>query len=250
MAASQRVDAVEDGVPTANGAGTRARYVALIADGNARWAAQRGGSVADGHEAAADTVTARLADARALGIEELTVYALSTENWSRPPLEVNGLVDLLARRIELDAPRLHGAGVRIRFIGRAGGLSPRLVAAMGDAELLTAANTGIRLFVALNYGGRAEILDAARRFRGTSEQEFREFLYAPEMHDPDVIIRTGGERRLSNYLLWQAAYAELVFCEALWPDFDRRTLEACLGEFARRQRRFGGRLAATETTSA
>jgi undecaprenyl diphosphate synthase len=222
-----------------------ARCVAIICDGNARWAEANGLSVKAGHEAAAGTVLARIDDATELGVEELTIYSFSTENWSRPSEEIDGLVDLLARRIERGAPRLHGEGVRMRFIGRREGIAPSLVEAIERAEALTASNVGLRLFVAFNYGGRAEILDAARMFRGSTEQEFRELLYAPEMHDPDMIIRTGGERRLSNYLLWQAAYCELVFCDELWPDFTRQAFEAALAEFARRQRRFGGRAATT-----
>ena len=246
MAVRQRAPVgADNGRVAPHGAGASARYVALIADGNARWAEQRGASVADGHEAAADAVMARLADAQQLGVEELTIYALSTENWSRPPIEVDGLVGLLTERVGSDTPRLHRAGVRIRFIGRQEGLSPQLVQAMRNAEALTRENSGIRLFVALNYGGRAEILDAARRFDGQTEREFRELLYAPEMHDPDVIIRTGGERRLSNYLLWQAAYCELIFREELWPEFGRDAFEQSLGEFTRRERRFGGRAAGT-----
>ena len=234
-------DCMSDGGPTA-------RHVALIADGNARWAKRHGVSVAQGHEAAADTVLARLLDAEELGVAELTVYAFSTENWSRPAIEVDGLVALLTRRIARDTPQLHERNVRIRFIGRREGLSRPLELAMREAEELTARNDGIGLFMAINYGGRAEILDAAKSFRGTTEQEFREFLYAPEMHDPDVIIRTGGERRLSNYLLWQAAYAELVFRDDLWPDFDRTAFEAALADFSGRVRRFGGR--APSATSA
>jgi undecaprenyl diphosphate synthase len=218
-----------------------AHYVAIICDGNARWAEANSLSVRAGHEAAADTVLARIDDATELGVEELTIYSFSTENWSRPSEEIDGLVDLLARRIERETPRLHEEGVRMRFIGRREGIAPSLVEAIERAEALTASNVGLKLFVAFNYGGRAEILDAARSFHGATEQEFRELLYAPEMHDPDVIIRTGGERRLSNYLLWQAAYAELVFCEELWPDFTRLAFEGALAEFPHRQRRFGGR---------
>jgi undecaprenyl diphosphate synthase len=218
-----------------------ARSVALIADGNGRWAEEHGLSVAEGHEAAADTVIARLADAEDLGVRELTVYAFSTENWGRPPSEVAALIDLFAQRVAQDLERLHRKGVRIRFLGRLKGLADRHLETMRRAEALTANNPGLKLFVAFNYGGRAEILDAARAFHGGSEQEFRELLYAPEMHDPDVIIRTGGERRLSNFLLWHAAYCELVFRDELWPDFDRRAFETALAEFASRQRRFGGR---------
>jgi undecaprenyl diphosphate synthase len=149
---------------------------------------------------------------------------------------------MFARRIDRETPELHEEGVRIRFIGRRGDPVPaELIERMHWAEQVTAGNTRIRLFVAFNYGGRAEILDAARSFAGETEKEFRSHLYAPEMHDPDLIIRTSGEQRLSNYLLWQGAYSELVFRDELWPDFSREAFEESLEEFAARQRRFGGR---------
>jgi undecaprenyl diphosphate synthase len=218
-----------------------ARYVAIITDGNGRWARAHGVSVNEGHSAGADTVKARLRDAAELGIEELTVYSFSTENWSRPVEEVQGLMEMFSRRIAGETPELHEEGVRMRFIGRREGIGEELSEQMRWAEALTAENRRITLFVAFNYGGRAEILDAARRFTGSSEEEFRACLYAPEMHDPDLIIRTSGERRLSNYLLWQSAYSELVFREELWPNFTREALEESLAEFAERRRRFGGR---------
>jgi undecaprenyl diphosphate synthase len=218
-----------------------ARYVAIITDGNGRWARAHGVSVNEGHSAGADTVKARLRDAAELGIEELTVYSFSTENWSRPAEEVQGLMEMFSRRIAAETPELHREGVRMRFIGRLDGVAEALREQMRWAEELTAENRRITLFVAFNYGGRAEILDAARRFSGDTEEEFRACLYAPEMHDPDLIIRTSGERRLSNYLLWQSAYSELVFREELWPDFTREALEQSLAEFAERRRRFGGR---------
>jgi undecaprenyl diphosphate synthase len=228
--------------PTERGsAGTVARYVAIITDGNGRWARARGLSVNDGHSAGADTVKARLRDAADLGIEEFTVYSFSTENWSRPVTEVQGLMEMFSRRIAGETPELHEEGVRMRFIGRREGIGRELAAQMDWAEELTRANSRITLYVAFNYGGRAEIVDAARRFRGSSEEEFRACLYAPEMHDPDIIIRTSGERRLSNYLLWQSAYSELVFRDELWPDFTREALEQSLAEFSARRRRFGGR---------
>jgi undecaprenyl diphosphate synthase len=227
--------------PVAGARPTTARYVAIITDGNGRWAQARGLSVQEGHSAGADTVKARLRDAVQLGIEELTVYSFSTENWSRSDEEVQGLMRMHSQRILLETPELHEEGVRMRFIGRREGIEDKLVEQMAWAEALTSGNDRITLFVAFNYGGRAEIVDAARRFNGTTEEEFRACLYAPEMHDPELIIRTSGERRLSNYLLWQGAYAELVFRDELWPDFSREDLEACLDEFALRQRRFGGR---------
>jgi len=221
--------------------GGRVRYLAIITDGNGRWARARGKPVNDGHSAGADTVKARLRDAADLGIEEFTVYSFSTENWTRPPSEVQGLMEMFSQRIVGETPELHEEGVRMRFIGRRTGVSESLIEQMQWAEELTAANSTITMFVAFNYGGRAEILDAARRFQGTTEDEFRACLYAPEMHDPDLIIRTSGERRLSNYLLWQSAYSELVFRDELWPDFTREALEQSLAEYTERRRRFGGR---------
>jgi undecaprenyl diphosphate synthase len=251
-----------------------ARFVAIITDGNGRWARARGLPVGMGHEAGADTVKARLRDAVSLGVRELTVYSFSTENWSRPAEEVKGLMEMLSRRIAGETPELHAEGVRMRFIGRREGLSRELIEQMCWAESLTDANDTITLFVAFNYGGRAEILDAALRFAAkraaqpaegklaetgmradgeclpasvealapqSDEAQFRACLYAPEMHDPDLIIRTSGERRLSNYLLWQSAYSELVFRDELWPDFTREALEQSLAEFSARRRRFGGR---------
>jgi undecaprenyl diphosphate synthase len=219
----------------------RARYLAIITDGNGRWARMRGLPVNEGHNAGADNVKARLRDAAEFGIEELTVYSFSTENWSRPIEEVQGLIAMFAKRIASETPELHSEGVRMRFIGRREGIAPELLERMKAAEALTQENKRITLYVAFNYGGRAEFLDAARAYQGGDEQEFRKHLYAPEMHDPDVIIRTSGERRLSNYLLWQSAYSELVFRDELWPDFSREALEQSLAEFSGRCRRFGGR---------
>jgi undecaprenyl diphosphate synthase len=148
---------------------------------------------------------------------------------------------LFSERIMEETPELHEQGVRMRFIGRREGVSKKLAEQMDWAEATTAANDRITLFVAFNYGGRAEILDAAARYEGGGEEAFRNLLYAPEMHDPDLIIRTSGERRLSNYLMWQSAYSELVFRDELWPDFDRAAFEAALAEYGERRRRFGGR---------
>jgi undecaprenyl diphosphate synthase len=224
------------------GPGGQARYVAIITDGNGRWAQRRGLPVIAGHEAGADIVKARLRDAVEFGIHELTVYSFSTENWSRDENEVAALMEMFGRRIELETPELHAEGVRMRFVGRrAAPVPPALVQRMEWAEALTADNARITLFVAFNYGGRAEIVDAARNFTGTTEEEFRAHLYAPDMHDPDLVIRTSGEQRISNYLLWQTAYSEFVFRDELWPDFSRQAFEASLDEFAARRRRFGGR---------
>ncbi len=218
-----------------------ARYVAIITDGNGRWAEQRGLPVVEGHRAGADTVKARLRDAVELGVEELTVFSFSTENWARPQEEVEGLMQMFGERIDAETPELDAEGVRMRFLGRRQGVDKGLVERMTWAEEMTATNNRITLFVAFNYGGRAEIVDAARTFEGGSEEEFRRHLYAPEMHDPDLLIRTSGEQRVSNYLLWQCAYSELVFRDELWPDFDREAFEGSLREFDDRRRRFGGR---------
>jgi undecaprenyl diphosphate synthase len=223
------------------GESARARYVAIITDGNGRWAQSRGLPVLAGHEAGADTVKARLRDAVDLGVEELTVYSFSTENWNRSRAEVDGLMAMFARRIDLETPELDEQGVRMRFIGRRGALDAELLRRIEWAEEKTAANDRITLFVAFNYGGRAEIVDAARTFTGETEEEFRRHLYAPDMHDPDLLIRTSGELRISNYLLWQVAYSEFVFRDELWPDFSREAFEASLEEYAARRRRFGGR---------
>jgi undecaprenyl diphosphate synthase len=220
---------------------SRARYVAIITDGNGRWAQGRGLPVIEGHRAGADVVKARLRDAVELGVEELTVYSFSTENWARPRPEVDGLMAMFAERIDRETPELDEEGVRMRFIGRRGRLGADLLERMEWAEERTAGNERITLFVAFDYGGRAEILDAARTFTGETEDDFRRHLYAPEMHDPDLLIRTSGEQRISNYLLWQCAYSEIVFRDELWPDFTREVFEESLAEFERRRRRFGAR---------
>jgi undecaprenyl diphosphate synthase len=217
------------------------RYVAIITDGNGRWAQRRGLPVVAGHRAGADVVKARLRDAVELGVEELTVFSFSTENWTRPHEEVEGLMEMFDERIAGETPELDEQGVRMRFIGRREGLQPQLIERMRWAEETTAANDRIVFYVAFNYGGRAEIVDAARSFQGDSEEEFRRHLYAPEMHDPDLLIRTSGEQRTSNYLLWQCAYSEIVFRDELWPDFDRAAFEDSLREYESRRRRFGAR---------
>jgi undecaprenyl diphosphate synthase len=218
-----------------------ARYVAIITDGNGRWAQGRGLPVLEGHRAGADVVKERLRDAVELGIEELTVYSFSTENWSRSAEEVSGLMRMFGERIDAETPELREEGVRMRFVGRREGVAEDLVRRMEWAEAETAGNDRIVLYVAFNYGGRAEILEAASRFEGGSEEDFRACLYAPEMHDPDLLIRTSGEQRISNYLLWQCAYSELVFRDELWPEFSRASLEESLREYEARQRRFGAR---------
>jgi undecaprenyl diphosphate synthase len=216
-------------------------YVAIITDGNGRWAERQGLAPVEGHRAGADVVKARLRDAAEFGIRELTVFSFSTENWTRPAEEVTGLMQMFGERIDAETPELNDEGVRMRFIGRREGVAPGLVERMDWAEDLTRQNERITLFVAFNYGGRAEIVDAARSFQGGSEEEFARHLYAPEMHEPDLLIRTSGEQRISNYLLWQCAYSEFVFREELWPDFSREAFEQSLAEYESRRRRFGAR---------
>src|SRR5436305_190604 len=218
-----------------------ARHVAIIMDGNARWAADHGVPVLEGHREGARTLKQTVRDAVSLEVEELTVYAFSTENWTRPRAEVEGLMAMFAELIESETPELDEEGVRMVFIGRRDEVSPRLQDRMAWAERVTAENSRMTLFVAFNYGGRAEIVDAARRFDGGDEDDFQKLLYAPEMSDPELLIRTSGEHRLSNYLLWQSAYSELVFSDVLWPDFDKDDLAAALEEYAARERRFGAR---------
>ena len=215
--------------------------VAIIMDGNGRWATERGLPVLEGHRRGAKTMKQTVKDAVALGIRELTVYAFSTENWSRPSDEVAGLMEMFAELIVSETPELDDEGVRMRFVGSRRGVSDSLLKQMDWAEAETAANTRLALFVAFNYGGRAEILDAAERYEGGGEEAFAKLLYAPEMSDPELVIRTSGEKRLSNFLLWQSAYSEFLFSDVLWPDFDRAELEAALREYASRQRRFGAR---------
>jgi undecaprenyl diphosphate synthase len=218
-----------------------ARHVAIIMDGNGRWAGQRGLNVLEGHREGARALKRTVQNSVKLGIEELTAYTFSTENWTRPDPEVEGLMALFAEMIQSETPELDEEGVKMRFIGRLEGVSGELQRQMEWAEGKTAGNTRMTLFVAFNYGGRAEILDAAERYSGGGEEEFARLLYAPDMTDPDLVIRTSGEIRLSNFLLWQSAYSELVFSEVLWPDFDMADLEAALQEFESRQRRFGAR---------
>jgi undecaprenyl diphosphate synthase len=218
-----------------------ARSVAIIMDGNARWAAEHGLPTLAGHSAGVDTLKQTVKDSVKLGIEELTVYAFSTENWSRPEDEVSGLMEIFAERIERETPELNDEGVRIRYVGRREGIDPELIRRMEWSEAETSANTRLRLFVAFNYGGRAEIIDAAARYGGGGDEEFAKLLYAPDMSEPDLLIRTSGERRLSNFLLWQTAYSELVFTDTLWPDFDEAELAAALAEYGARERRYGAR---------
>ena len=215
--------------------------MAIIMDGNARWATQRGLPVLEGHREGARVLKQTVRDARALGVEELTVYAFSTENWARPAAEVGGLMEMFVDLIESEVPELHEEETRVRFMGKRDRLPQLLREGMEWAEDLTREHRDRTLCVAFDYGGRAEIIDAALAYQGGGEEEFRRHLYAPEMKDPELLIRTSGEQRLSNFLLWQSAYSELYFSEKLWPDFDRQELERALSEYSSRQRRFGAR---------
>jgi undecaprenyl diphosphate synthase len=219
----------------------RPRCVAVIMDGNARWAREHGLGLLEGHREGARTLKRIIRVLGAVGIDELTVYAFSTENWTRPPAEVSGLMELFAELIESELPELHEEGVRVRFVGRRDRISSDLRERIEWAEDLTRENSARKLFVAFDYGGRAEILAAAEAYAGGGESQFRAHLFAPEMADPELVIRTSGEQRLSNFLLWQSAYSELYFSDKLWPDFDRDELERALAEYASRQRRFGAR---------
>ena len=210
-------------------------------DGNARWAQARELPVLAGHREGAQALKRTVRHAVKHGVEELTVYAFSTENWSRPRDEVEGLMGMFAELIASETPELDEEGVRMMFIGRRDEVSAELREKMGWAEEKTRENDRMKLFVAFNYGGRAEMIDAAERYTGGGEEEFAKLLYAPGMSDPDVLIRTSGEQRVSNFLLWQTAYSELYFADVLWPDFDEEHLVAALGDIAARERRYGAR---------
>ncbi|HEX3806254.1 MAG TPA: polyprenyl diphosphate synthase [Gaiellaceae bacterium] len=222
--------------------------VAIILDGNGRWAKRRGLPVAAGHRAGARNVRRAVEAAIDLGVHDLSIFAFSTENWSRPKDEVDALMEIFAETIERELPDLVDEGVRVRFIGRRDRAPVELQRRMGAMEDRTALNTRINLWVAIDYGGRAELVEVARRIVESGvdpaeidENVFAANLYAPELPDPDLLIRTSGELRISNFLLWQLAYTELVFADKLWPDFDARDLRAALAEYASRRRRFGGR---------
>ena len=228
--------------------GEEARTVAIIMDGNGRWAERRGLPVAEGHQAGTRALRRTVEAAIDLGLETLVVYAFSTENWSRPAGEVDSLMDIFGETIERELPDLVRQGVRTRFIGRRDRASAALQEQMARLEEETAANDRLNLWVALDYGGRAEIVEAARRLveagidpAQMDENVLRANLYAPELPDPDLLIRTSGELRISNFLLWQLAYSELVFTDTLWPDFGHAELEQALAAYANRRRRYGGR---------
>jgi undecaprenyl diphosphate synthase len=227
------------------------RHVAIIMDGNGRWAAQRGLPRTEGHRRGVEALRRTVRAAGDLGIAILTIFSFSAENWTRPQSEIRDLMGLLRRFIRNDLADLHRSNVRVRIIGEREDLSPDIAGLLKEAEDLTQNNTGLILVVAFNYGARQEIARAARRAAAevaagrlqpsaVTAELLARHLDAPDLPDPDVIIRTSGEQRLSNFLLWQAAYSELVFVPVYWPDFDRATLEGAIAEYQRRERRFGG----------
>jgi undecaprenyl diphosphate synthase len=222
-----------------------AKAVAIIMDGNGRWAATRGVSVAEGHRAGSRALRPVVEEAIDLGIESLAVYAFSTENWSRSPDEVGALMEIFGETIDRELHDLAKEGVHTSFVGRRDRAPAWLQEKMAELERATEHERRLHLWIAFDYGGRAEIVEAARRAAASGaeldEESFSEFLYAPAMPDPDLVIRTSGERRVSNFLLWQSAYAEYVFTETLWPDFGPDELRAAIEEYASRRRRFGGR---------
>jgi undecaprenyl diphosphate synthase len=228
--------------------GAKPYHVAIIMDGNGRWAKRRHLPVSAGHRAGVQSVRRVIEEARDLGLGQLTLYSFSTENWSRPAEEVEGLMRLHIEMIDSEVPTLHKNNCRVLFVGRRDELSDELLARMRWAEELTAANTRMILFIAFNYGGRREIVDAVQRAAaggqgpaGITESDIAAHLYSPLMRDPDLVIRTSGEKRLSNFLLWQTAYSELYFTDKLWPDFDKAELRQALADYAARHRRFGRR---------
>jgi undecaprenyl diphosphate synthase len=228
--------------------GAKPYHVAIIMDGNGRWARRRHLPVSAGHRAGVQAVRRVIEEARDLGLGQLTLYSFSTENWNRPAEEVEGLMRLHIEMIDSEVPTLHKNNCRVVFVGRRDELSEELLARMQWAEDLTAANTRMILFIAFNYGGRREIVDAVRQAiaagqdpAGIIESDVAAHLYSPLMRDPDLVIRTSGEKRLSNFLLWQTAYSELYFSEELWPDFGKASLRRALDDYAARDRRFGRR---------
>jgi undecaprenyl diphosphate synthase len=238
-------DAIDEATVTALPA-----HVAIIMDGNGRWASKRLLPRFEGHRRGVEALRRTVRAASEIGIRYLTLYSFSSENWSRPRLEVDYLMGLVKRFVRNDLAELHASNVRVRIIGDRQGLDGELAGLLADAESLTAANSGLTLVVAFNYGARQEIASAARRLAemvaaGTLKpEEITPDLLAGSLHtadipDPDLVIRTSGEKRLSNFLLWQAAYAEFVFMPLLWPDFDRVALETALAEYGARNRRFG-----------
>jgi undecaprenyl diphosphate synthase len=232
------------------------RHVAIIMDGNGRWAAARGLPRVEGHRRGVEALRRTVRAAADIGISVLTIFSFSSENWSRPPAEIRDLMGLLRRFIRKDLAELHKSNVRVRVIGEREGVDRDICLLLQEAEDLTRGNDGLTLIVAFNYGSRQEIANAARRLavevaqgrlsaREISPERLAAYFHAPDVPDPDMIIRTSGEQRLSNFLLWQAAYSELVFTPVNWPDFDRAALEDAIAEYRRRERRFGGLVANT-----
>ena len=232
------------------------RHVGIIMDGNGRWAAARGLPRAEGHRRGVEALRRTIRAAGEIGISFITIFSFSAENWSRPASEIGELMGLLRRFIRNDLADLHKSNVRVRIIGERQALDPDIGRLLTEAEELTKGNDGLTLVVAFNYGARQEITRAARRITqevvegklvpaDITTETVGGFLDAPDLPDPDLIIRTSGEQRLSNFLLWQSAYSELVFLPTYWPDFDRATLEAAISEYQQRERRFGGLVAKT-----
>jgi undecaprenyl diphosphate synthase len=224
------------------------RAVAIIMDGNGRWAQRRGLPVAEGHQAGTRALRRTVEASIDLGIESLAVYAFSTENWARSADEVQDLMEIFEETIVRELPDLTAQGVRTRFIGRRDRAPEELQARMAELERATEANSRLALWIAFDYGGRAELVEAARALvaagvapNDVNEERLAAELSAPHMPDPDILIRTSGELRLSNFLLWQIAYSELYFTERLWPDFGRPDLEQAIDGYSSRRRRFGGR---------
>jgi undecaprenyl diphosphate synthase len=222
-----------------------ARAVAIIMDGNGRWAAGHGVTVAEGHRAGSRALRPVVETAIDAGVESLAVYAFSTENWARSADEVSALMEIFGETIDRELLDLAEQGVRTQFVGRRDRAPDWLQAKMRELEEATAGETRLSLWIAFDYGGRAELVEAARRIAESGEhvdeETFARHLYAPEMPDPDLVIRTSGELRVSNFLLWQSAYAEFVFIDTLWPDFGPDEFRAAIEDYASRRRRFGGR---------
>jgi len=251
MPQAPKIDPVDDKIDATTGAAPVPAHVAIIMDGNGRWAAARGLPRVEGHRRGVEALRKTVRAAGEIGIRCLTIFSFSSENWQRPASEVRDLMGLLRLFIRKDLAELHSNGVRVRVIGERDSLDPDIRRLLEEAEQLTADNRNLTLVVAFNYGARDEIARAMKRVAAdvaagaikpgdVTEQMITARLDAPDIADPDLIIRTSGEQRLSNFLLWQAAYSELVFTPLYWPDFDRAALEAAIDEYRRRERRFGG----------
>jgi len=243
VAASEPLPAPRDRVP---------RHVAIIMDGNGRWARARGLPAIAGHRAGVEVIRRHLDACLREGIEVLTLFAFSSENWARPREEVRGLMALFTRYLRSEVAKLHQNGVRLRIIGERSRLPPRLAALMAESEAITAGNTALTLVIAADYGGRWDIVQAARRLAAEAVAgrldpsaidmaDLEAGLSLADLPRPDLLIRTGGDHRISNFLLWQLAYTELYFSDCFWPEFDDAELQAALGDYAQRERRFGAR---------